>query len=81
MDKSDRLNRLLPNQRGVWIPIDHGASVWGVEGATGLVPNGGALMLGGLSLGLIATYVEVQRKGKAEQMAQSYTSASEVHWD
>ncbi len=54
---------------------------WGVEGATGLVPNGGALMLGGLSLGLIATYVEVQRKGKAEQMAQSYTSASEVHWD
>jgi hypothetical protein len=56
-------------------------AAWGVEGATGLVPNGGALMLAGLSLGLIATYVEVQRKGKAEQMAQSYTSASAVHWD
>lgn len=54
---------------------------WGVEGATGLVPFGGALMLGGLSLGLIATYVEVQRKGKAEQLAQSFATASDVHWD
>lgn len=56
-------------------------SAWGVEGATGLVPYGGALMLAGLSLGLIATYVEVQRKGKAEQLAQSYAPSSDVHWD
>ena len=26
MNKSERLNRLLPNGRGVWIPIDHGMS-------------------------------------------------------
>ena len=26
MDKAERLRQLLPNQRGVWIPIDHGAS-------------------------------------------------------
>ena len=40
MDKSERLNRLLPNQRGVWIPIDHGASDYpapGLEDIEGLV--------------------------------------------
>ena len=40
MDKSDRLNRLLPNQRGVWIPIDHGASDYptpGLEDIEGLI--------------------------------------------
>jgi len=26
VDKAQRLARLLPNGRGVWIPIDHGAS-------------------------------------------------------
>ncbi|MBT60213.1 MAG: fructose-bisphosphate aldolase [Euryarchaeota archaeon] len=32
MDKSDRIDTLLPNGRGVWIPIDHGASDYPVEG-------------------------------------------------
>ena len=32
MDKAARLNSLLPNGRGVWIPIDHGASDFPVEG-------------------------------------------------
>lgn len=34
MDKAARLNSLLPNGRGVWIPIDHGASDFPVEGLT-----------------------------------------------
>ena len=34
MDKATRLNSLLPNGRGVWIPIDHGASDFPVEGLT-----------------------------------------------
>ena len=32
MDKGERLNQLLPNGRGVWIPIDHGASDYPTEG-------------------------------------------------
>ena len=32
MDKAERLKSLLPNGRGVWIPIDHGASDFPVEG-------------------------------------------------
>ena len=32
MDRSERLEKLLPNGRGVWIPIDHGASDFPVEG-------------------------------------------------
>lgn len=32
MDKSQRLERLLPNGRGVWIPIDHGMSDYPTEG-------------------------------------------------
>lgn len=34
MDKASRLDSLLPNGRGVWIPIDHGASDFPVEGLT-----------------------------------------------
>tara|TARA_B100000459_G_scaffold134681_1_gene90473 strand:- start:1259 stop:2056 length:798 start_codon:yes stop_codon:yes gene_type:complete len=34
MDKATRLKSLLPNGRGVWIPIDHGASDFPVEGLT-----------------------------------------------
>ena len=40
MDKGDRLNHLLPNGRGVWIPIDHGASDYpaaGLENLEGLI--------------------------------------------
>lgn len=32
MNKSDRLDRLLPNGRGVWIPIDHGMSDYPTQG-------------------------------------------------
>ena len=32
MDKASRLNSLLPNGRGVWIPIDHGASDFPIDG-------------------------------------------------
>ena len=34
MDKAERLERLLPNGRGVWIPIDHGASDFPIPGLT-----------------------------------------------
>ena len=34
MDKAERLKSLLPNGRGVWIPIDHGASDFPVDGLT-----------------------------------------------
>jgi DhnA family fructose-bisphosphate aldolase class Ia len=34
MDKASRLDSLLPNGRGVWIPIDHGASDFPVDGLT-----------------------------------------------
>ena len=34
MDKATRLQALLPNGRGVWIPIDHGASDFPVVGLT-----------------------------------------------
>ncbi|MBS71888.1 MAG: fructose-bisphosphate aldolase [Thermoplasmata archaeon] len=30
--REERLKRLLPTGRGVWIPIDHGASDWPVDG-------------------------------------------------
>ncbi|MDP6200348.1 MAG: hypothetical protein QF531_06205 [Candidatus Poseidonia sp.] len=42
MDKGERLNRLLPNGRGVWIPIDHGASDYptdGLEDLEGLIQS------------------------------------------
>ena len=32
MDRATRLEKLLPNGRGVWIPIDHGASDFPVQG-------------------------------------------------
>jgi DhnA family fructose-bisphosphate aldolase class Ia len=32
MDKAERLERLLPNGRGVWIPIDHGMSDYPTQG-------------------------------------------------
>lgn len=34
MDKASRLDSLLPNGRGVWIPIDHGASDFPMDGLT-----------------------------------------------
>lgn len=34
MDKASRLQKILPNGRGVWVPIDHGASDFPVEGLT-----------------------------------------------
>ena len=40
MDKAERLERLLPNGRGVWIPIDHGMSDYpcdGLEDTEGLI--------------------------------------------
>jgi len=30
--KQERLKQILPTGRGVWIPIDHGASDWPVSG-------------------------------------------------
>ena len=32
MNKSERLEHLLPNGRGVWIPIDHGMSDYPTQG-------------------------------------------------
>ena len=57
------------------------ASSWGLESASGLLPYGGALMLGGLALGLVATWMEVQRKSKAQQMAQSFGATARTVWD
>ena len=40
MNKSERLAALLPNGRGVWIPIDHGMSDYpcdGLEDTEGLI--------------------------------------------
>ena len=54
---------------------------WGVRSASGLLPYGGALMLGGLALGLAATWMEVQRKAKAERLAQAFVNAGENRWD
>lgn len=34
MDKASRVAKILPNGRGVWIPIDHGASDFPVDGLT-----------------------------------------------
>ena len=44
MDKAQRLAKLLPNGRGVWIPIDHGASDY---------PNPGLADLDGLIRALV----------------------------
>ena len=53
---------------------------WGVESANGLVPYGGAMMLTGLFLGLAATWVEVQRKSKAEALAMDYAPQADSRW-
>ena len=42
------------------------------RGTNGLVPYGGGVMLAGLSLGLLATWVEVQRKSKAAALAEAF---------
>ena len=52
----------------------------GVESANGLVPYGGAMMLTGLVLGLAATWVEVQRKSKAEALAMDYAPKGDGRW-
>lgn len=49
---------------------------WDLRNADGFVPYGGGLMLAGLSLGLLATWVEVQRKSRAEALAQEYAPGS-----
>ena len=53
---------------------------WGVESANGLVPYGGAMMLTGLFLGLAATWVEVQRKSRAEALAMDYAPKGDGRW-
>ncbi len=53
---------------------------WGVESASGLLPYGSSLMLGGLALGLAATWMEVQRKAGAEQLAQAYGAQTDDQW-
>jgi len=50
MDKAQRLASILPNGRGVWIPIDHGASDY---------PNAGLEDLEGLIQGLVNAGVDV----------------------
>ena len=54
---------------------------WGVRSAAGLLPYGGPLMLGGLALGLAATWMEVQRKAKAEQLAQTFAPRGGTRWE
>lgn len=49
---------------------------WDLKNADGFVPYGGGLMLAGLSLGLLATWMEVQRKSRAEALAQEYASGT-----
>ena len=63
-------------RRGVhlirWFDAGDVPSSWGMRSASGLLPHGGVLMLGGLALGLAATWMEVQRKAKAaERLAQA----------
>ena len=53
---------------------------WGVGSASGLLPYGGALMMGGMALGLAATWMEVQRKAKAQQLAMTYRPQSDDRW-
>lgn len=50
---------------------------WGIQSADGFVPYGGGLMMVGVSLGLLATWVEVQRKSKAEALAREYAPGSD----
>jgi len=40
----------------------------------------GALMMGGMALGLAATWMEVQRKTKAQQLAMTYRPQSDDRW-
>ena len=49
---------------------------WGIESADGFVSYGGGLMMVGLSLGLLATWFEVQRKSRAEALARDYAPES-----
>ena len=62
MDKAQRLAKLLPNGRGVWIPIDHGASDY---------PNPGLADLDGLIRALVDAGVNaiVAQKGVVSQYA------------
>lgn len=53
---------------------------WGVGSASGLLPYGGALMMGGMVLGLAATWMEVQRKAKAQQIAMTYRLRGDDRW-
>ncbi|MEL0265849.1 MAG: hypothetical protein VW945_00005 [Candidatus Poseidoniales archaeon] len=50
---------------------------WGIQSADGFVPYGGGLMMVGVTLGLLATWVEVQRKSKAEALAREYAPGSD----
>jgi len=54
---------------------------WGVDGATGLTPYGGAVMFGGFILGVAATATEVRRKAKAAELAHHYAAQGAQSWD
>ena len=65
MNKDQRLATLLPNGRGVWIPIDHGASDY---------PNPGLEDLEELIQSLIKAGVNaiVAQKGVVSKYAHQY---------
>lgn len=48
MDKATRLESLLPGGRGVWIPIDHGASDYPIDGLQDLEQTISALVRAGV---------------------------------
>lgn len=76
MDKAQRLAALLPNGRGVWIPIDHGASDY---------PNPGLEDVEGLILSLIDAGVNaiVAQKGlvtKYAHLCEGTSTAMVIHY-
>ena len=77
MNKSERLAALLPNGRGVWIPIDHGMSDYpcdGLEDTEGLIRD---LISAGVNAivaqkGVVSHYNQLC-EGTDTNMAVSYT--------
>ena len=76
MDKAARLNSLLPNGRGVWIPIDHGASDFPVEGLTDTKHVIGALVRAGVDA-IVAQKGVVSHYG---HLCESSTTDMVVHF-
>ncbi len=77
MGKSERLNRLLPNQRGVWIPIDHGASDYPTPGLEDLESLMQSLINAGVNAivaqkGLVSKYAHLC-EGTATNMVVHYS--------